>query len=115
MNDRHKRRLESHIMEILAELMARELRDPRVEGAVVTAVNLNHDYSVARVFVMGGEANVLIGLGKAAGFLRGSLGRYLKMKSAPELRFETDKSLDRYNRIDGILEDGQDDGESVED
>ncbi len=115
MNDRHKRRLESHVMEVLTGLMERDLRDPRVEGAVVTAVSLNHDYSVARVFVMGGEANVLVGLGKAAGFLRGSLSRTLKMKSAPELRFEMDKSLDRYNRIDGILEDDPPEGESAED
>jgi len=110
MAGHYKQRLENHIQEVLTDLMAREVRDPRVEGVVITAVELNDDFSVAQVFYMrpvGVEADVAAGLRRAAAFLRGEVGRFLRMKTAPELRWREDKSLDRYNRITGILdEDG---------
>jgi ribosome-binding factor A len=99
-----KRRLENHIMEVLSDLLAREVRDPRVEDVVITAVELNDDFSVAKVFTMGGGPNTLHGLRQAAGFLRGGLGRTLKTKTAPELRFREDHSLDQYNRVEALLD-----------
>jgi len=99
-----KRRLENHIMEVLSDLLAREVRDPRVEDVVITAVELNDDFSVAKVFTMGGGPNTLRGLRQAAGFLRGGLGRTLKTKTAPELRFREDHSLDQYNRVEALLD-----------
>jgi ribosome-binding factor A len=99
-----KRRLENHIMEVLSDLLLREVRDPRVEDVVVTAVELNDDFSVAKVFTMGGGPNALRGLRQAAGFLRGGLGRTLKTKTAPELRFREDHSLDQYNRVEALLD-----------
>ena len=123
MCSHYKRRIENHILEILTDLLAREVRDPRAEDVVVTAVSLNEDSSVARVFYMGGTGNVQHGLDKASKFLRGEVGRFLKMRTAPELRFEEDHSLDRYNRIESVLdenpplpvaeeaEDGGDEGE----
>ncbi|MBM4117359.1 30S ribosome-binding factor RbfA [bacterium] len=99
-----KRRLENHILEVLSELLAREVRDPRVEDVVITAVELNEDFSVAKVFTMGGGPTALRGLRQAAGFLRGGLGRTLKTKTAPELRFREDRSLEQYNRVEALLE-----------
>jgi ribosome-binding factor A len=99
-----KRRLENHIMEVLSDLLLREVRDPRVEDVVITAVELNDDFSVAKVFTMGGGPNALRGLRQAAGFLRGGLGRTLKTKTAPELRFREDHSLDQYNRVEALLD-----------
>lgn len=103
MSEHYKRRLQNHILEILADLLAREVRDPRADGVVVTAVSLNEDYSVAKVYIMGGEEDALRGLRKASGFLRGEVGRYLKMRNSPELRFLEDESLERYNRIEEVL------------
>jgi ribosome-binding factor A len=104
VSDHSKRRLENHIQEVLTDLFARELRDPRVEDVVITAVELNDDYSVAKVFVMGGGDSALRGLRKAGGYLRGAVGRTLKMRAAPELRFREDRSLDRYNRLESLLD-----------
>ena len=99
-----KRRLENHIMEVLSDLLLREVRDPRVEDLVVTAVELNDDFSVAKVYTMGGGPNALRGLRQAAGFLRGGLGRTLKTKTAPELRFREDHSLEQYNRVEALID-----------
>ena len=90
-------------MEVLSDLITREARDPRLEGVVITAVALNDDNSVAKIYYMGGGENVSKGLRNAAPFLRGEVGRYLKMRFAPELRFSYDDSLERYNRLEDML------------
>ena len=52
MASHYKQRLENHLLEILADLLDREAKDPRIEGVVLTAVELNEDMSVAKVFYM---------------------------------------------------------------
>lgn len=84
----------------LTELIAREVKDPRVHGAGLVTVNqveLNRDLSVAFVYVSfigapdtGAEERALRGLEAAAAFLRGPAGRRLQLQRAPELRFSLD-------------------------
>ncbi len=105
MAGHYKARLESHIFELLGDLLEREAYDPRLEGVVITSVELNDDNSVAKVFTMGGAEDSQKGLRKAGAFLRAEIGRKLKLRTAPLLRFHEDTSLDRYNRIEGILTD----------
>jgi ribosome-binding factor A len=108
--DRQQRVAEA-IKAELADLIAREVKDPRVREGLVTVshVEVNRDFSVADVGVSilaGDPAAVLAGLGKAAGFLRGPLGRRLKLRVAPDLRFHHDKSQAMASRLrDIVLED----------
>jgi ribosome-binding factor A len=106
-----KKRLEQQILEKLTDLVASEIRDPRVQDMVFTAVQLNKDFSVAKVYYMppmGGDAYELAGgLHKSAGFLRGAVGRSLRLREAPELRFELDDSLERVNRLDEVIEESR--------
>jgi ribosome-binding factor A len=88
----------------------RELRDPRLEGVLVSRVELTDDLQSARVYVRrelgGDEAAVkaaLKGLGSAAGRLRKTAGQALGLRYAPELRFFYDESLDAVNRIEELL------------
>ena len=104
MTGHYKERLESHIFEVVSDLLAKEARDPRLEGIVVTGVELNEDHSVARIFTMGGDEEGQRALRHAAAFLRAEVGRFLKMKNSPVLRFFADESLDRYNRIQSLLD-----------
>jgi len=111
MAGHYKKRLEQQILETLTELVVEELRDPRVRDMVFTSVELNRDYTVAKVYYMppvGGDSFELAkGLHKSAGFLRGRLGRTLHLKDAPELRFYDDDSLDRVNRLDDVIEESR--------
>jgi ribosome-binding factor A len=68
------------------------------------------DLSVARVFfrpqVDGGEVGVeetLEGLETAAPFIRRELGKVLRMRRIPELRFLHDTTLDSARRIEEVL------------
>jgi ribosome-binding factor A len=92
----------------LADLIAREVKDPRVkEGLVsVSHVEVNRDLSVALVGVsilVGDPRAVMAGLEKAAGFLRGPLARRLKLRISPELRFHHDQSQEMAGRIHQIV------------
>jgi ribosome-binding factor A len=113
--NQRKQRVEHGLRDILTELIAREVRDPRVRAATlitVTQVELNADLSIATVYVsiIGDEAAVvgaLAGLAKAAGYLRGPAARKLNLQRAPELRFRTDPSLDMTEKLTAILRDDE--------
>jgi ribosome-binding factor A len=108
-----KQRVEHALRDVLTEMIAREVRDPRVRAATlitIARVELNVDLSVATVYVsiVGGDAVVagaLAGLAKAAGFLRGPVGRKLNLMHAPELRFVADPSLDMTEKLAAIIRD----------
>ena len=115
MNQR-KQRVEHGLRDVLTELIARDVRDPRVRAATlitVTRVELNVDLSVATVHVsiIGDDATAdgaLAGLAKAAGFLRGPAARELHLQHAPELRFRRDVSIDMSERLAAIIRDDED-------
>jgi ribosome-binding factor A len=114
MNQR-KQRVEHGLRDVLTEMISREVKDPRVRAATlvtVTKVELNVDLSVAMVYVsiIGDDATadgVLAGLAKAAGFLRGPVGRKLNLQHAPELRFLTDPSIDMSEKLAAIIRDDE--------
>jgi ribosome-binding factor A len=108
MTSDRPRRVAEAIKEELADLIAREVKDPRVkEGLVtVTHVEVNRDLSVAVIGVsilVGDPMAVMTGLEKAAGFLRGPLARRLKLRISPELRFHHDRSQAFTGRLHEIV------------
>ena len=113
MTSDRPRKVAEAIKAELSDLIAREVKDPRVREGLVTVshVEVNRDFSVADVGVSilaGDAAAVLKGLEKAAGFLRGPLGRRLKLRVAPELRFHHDQSQALASRLrEIVLEDEQ--------
>ena len=117
------RKIEAQLQRVLAELIAREVKDPRVGNVTVTSVSLAADMSVARVYfapfplgpvATGGESagkplghsaeEVLSGLARAAGFLRGEAGRRLALRHAPRLEFLLDDTAERAARLTGIID-----------
>lgn len=106
-----KARVEHALRDVLMELIASEVKDPRVRAATlvtVTRVELNVDLAVANVYVgvTGDDAvadGVIAGLSKAAGFLRGPAARRLALQRAPELRFQLDASIDMSEKLAAIV------------
>ena len=111
MSSARKARVEHGIREALTEMIASDVRDPRVHAPTVltvTKVELNVDLSVARCYVsiVADDATAdaaLAGLQKAAGFLRGPIGRRLSLQHAPELRFFVDPSIDMSEKLAAIV------------
>jgi ribosome-binding factor A len=92
-------RMSDQIMRELANMLTEEMQDPRLELVTISGVRLNSDMSVATVlFTMhGDEARVKAAtdaLYQAKGFLRSNIGRRIKSKFVPDLRFELDTFLE---------------------
>lgn len=101
-------RLSGQIQRVLNELLRFEVKDPRLSGVTVSDVDLSRDLSVARVFfaTLTPDADpkpVLAGLEKASGFLRGRLGREIKVRYVPELRFAHDDSVARGFHLSELI------------
>lgn len=96
------------IKEELSQFLLLEFKGPRLGLITISEVRLSADMSHAKVFVAvhGGEpaeVEALKILQGAAGFLRGTLGRRLRLRTMPELNFVPDHSLDHVFKIDKIL------------
>lgn len=96
----------------LSQLIAREIKDPRLALVTVTAVDVSRDLSHAKVFVtvMGRtddadtvHKNVQI-LNEAAGFLRMHLGKSMKLRTVPQLHFHYDASIRRGADLSALIE-----------
>lgn len=106
-----KERVATALREALTEAIKADVRDPRVHAPsllTVSRVEMNVDMAVANVFVsIVGDDRVaeaaIVGLQKAAGFLRGPIGRTVGLQHAPELRFVLDKSVDMKDKLAEIL------------
>jgi ribosome-binding factor A len=93
-------RLEEMIIKELGVILEEEIQDPRLELVTISGVRLNRDLSVAEVlYTHSGterkKSEVQRGLDSAQGYLRSRLGRRLKLRHTPELRFQWDNFLER--------------------
>jgi len=91
----------------LSRLIGTEVRDPRVGAISITEGRLTPDLRVARVTVTplgGGDGGPAIeGLERAAGWLRGQVGRALRLRHSPRLEFRLDDTLDDAIRMTSML------------
>jgi ribosome-binding factor A len=122
-------RVAGELQRALNELLQVEVKDPRLTGVTVSAVELSGDLGVARVFfsMLDPDADpspALVALEKATGFLRGRIGRTLRLRKSPELRFRHDDSASQgfalTHLIDQVASDeagdasGDDDPDAVD-
>jgi ribosome-binding factor A len=103
------RRVNEVIRQVLGDVIATDLKDPRIGFVTVTDVDTSPDLRTARVYVsvLGGEAErekALAGLQSAHGFLQGKIAAELRMKRTPTLTFHYDESVDRGVRISRLLD-----------
>lgn len=92
----------------LADLILKQVRDPRIGAVTITGVKVTDDLKTAKIFFveMGKDTcseSVQAGIRKAAVFLRRELGRRLQLRYAPELLFAYDPSFAYGNRIENLL------------
>ncbi|MGH8280153.1 MAG: 30S ribosome-binding factor RbfA [Gammaproteobacteria bacterium] len=103
-----KRRIEELLQCELASLILRGVKDPRVSRVTVTQVDVSPDLAHAKVGITvlaaeGPQTEVVTALNHAAGFLRASLGKRLRLRSVPELHFHYDESLERAARLEALI------------
>ncbi|QLF94389.1 30S ribosome-binding factor RbfA [Pseudomonas sp. ABC1] len=96
----------------LAQLIQREIKDPRLGLVTITAVEVSRDLSHAKVFItlMGQDedeaaikGNLRI-LNDANGFLRMQIGKVMKLRSVPQLHFHYDASIRNGAQMYSLIE-----------
>ena len=94
-------RLAGEIQKEVAQIISRDLKDPRLDMVSVVAVEVAPDGCSARLFIspMAGsdfnKKDVQDALQSAKGYIRRQLGQRLKVRAMPELYFEVDESIAR--------------------
>ena len=109
-------RVGEQIREEVAEMVAGELKDPRIGLVAVTEVRVSTNLRHATVFVSltgtGEEQKAsLKGLEAAAGFIRRELAQRLAMRKVPELLFRRDDRPETSQRIEELLKKTKEDSE----
>jgi ribosome-binding factor A len=102
------KRVAEQVQRTLAELLLREVRDPRLKPVTITHVRVSPDLTHVWVHytLLSGDAHDPLQreiLDEAARYLRGPLGRTLRLRLAPELHFQPDEELERGNRLDDLI------------
>ncbi len=93
----------------IAQLLAKGLKDPRIGFVSIMAVKMSSDLQYASVYVSlyGSDKekrDSLIGLRRSAGWVRRELGRRLKLRLTPEVRFFEDTTLDDVFHLEKVFE-----------
>ncbi len=121
MTSGRMRRVDEAIRQVIGEVVASELKDPRVGFVTVTDVRTSADLSHARVYVsvLGDDraeadrsrktpafdqrGETLAGLNSAHGYLQRRVASELRLKRTPTLSFLYDDTTDRAMRLEELL------------
>jgi len=112
MASRRPERVSGLLLETVAAILLREVKDPRVQGVILTAASVSPDLGDARIFfrTLGSagrqpdRAEVEAGLKSAGPYIRRQLARRLQLRRIPQLHFVYDTSIDQANHMESLLE-----------
>lgn len=101
-------RIAERVKQELAQILIREINDPRLKQIFVTDVKLDRELVFADVYVSALEgssrsAEVLAGLEAASGFFRRALSSRVELRAFPKLRFHWDPTPENADHVEKIL------------
>jgi ribosome-binding factor A len=102
-------RVKPLLQQEISRILQIDIKDPRVKFVTVTDVKLSADLREAKVLVSSlnsttSHEELLTGLKRATGYIRGELGRRLTLRHIPQIEFVFDDSLDKQERIFTLLD-----------
>lgn len=102
-------RVSQEILRDVNDILLKEVKDPRVEGVIITDVEVTGDLQQATIFyttmsdLASEREKAQTGLDKASGLIRSEIGKRLNIYKTPEIYFERDRSIEYGNHIDQLL------------
>ncbi|AVX20719.1 MULTISPECIES: 30S ribosome-binding factor RbfA [Carboxydocella] len=108
MGGHRPQRVAEEIKKELAKILREDVKEEVLRLVTVTAVNVSSDLRYVKIYftLLGGKGDkgaVAELLEKSSGWLRGELGRRLRLRFAPELQFVYDESIEHGARIMELL------------
>lgn len=109
MPSRRPERVSGLLLETVADILLREVKDPRVRGVTLTAVSLSPDLGEARIFfrTLGSpphRTEVEVGLKSASAYIQRHIAGRLRLRRIPQLRFVYDTSIDQANHMESLFQ-----------
>jgi ribosome-binding factor A len=113
------KRIAEAIRTEVADILAREMKDPRLGFATVTDVEVSGDLRHVKIFVsvMGDETQVsetMAALESATGFVRTEIGKRVRLRHTPEIVFRHDTSIEHGAKVFRLLQEIRKDEEGGE-
>ena len=101
-------KVEDFLKKEISQIISSQVRDPRYKFLNIVDVKCSTDLSVATVFytIIDGDISDSPdhkSLEKFASMIRSKLSKFMQIRRVPKLIFKFDKSLERYNNIDTLL------------
>jgi len=113
-------RVAEQLQRELAQIIQMEVKDPRVGMVTVSAVEVSRDlyYATAFVTFLGIDEDdrsikeAVTILNQAAGFIRSLIGKRMKMRVVPNIKFEFDASISRGSELSALIKQARDQDDS---
>ena len=100
--------LEKSLIREINNIIYRKINDPRIKFVTITRVKVSSDLKYADIFVTifndrKQQKKALEGLKNATNFIRGELGKDLKIRYVPNIKFIIDKDLEQQYKLLKII------------
>ncbi|BAF59451.1 MAG: 30S ribosome-binding factor RbfA [Pelotomaculum sp.] len=108
-------RVAEAIKKEVSDMLRNELKDPRIGFVTITSVEVSKDLRYANIYasVFGSpddQKETIEALKKAQGFIRGELGKRIRLRYTPEITFKLDQSIGRGSRVLALMEEVREKG-----
>lgn len=109
-SSKRSEQLEKSLIKEINNIIYRKINDPRIKFVTLTRIKVSPDLKYADIFVTifndeVQQKKALKGLKNATKFIRGELGKDLKLRYVPNIKFKIDKDLEyQYKLLDIITE-----------
>ncbi len=106
-SEKRQRQIAKRIQQRIAEVLQREMKDPRAGFITITGVEISGDLTLAKVrwsvYDPAERARTESLFAHAHGYLRTEVARDLQLREAPQLVFEFDRGIAHAEKIERIL------------
>ena len=102
-------RVRKTIMKEIADIIRKNIKDPRIAGVVsIIDIEMSHDNSYAKVYFSvfasdEAKAQTILALEDNTSKIRFELGKRVRLRHTPELRFIPDDSLERGTKVTELI------------
>jgi len=109
-SSKRSEQLEKYLKIEINKVIYREINDPRIKFITITKIQVSSDLKYAKIFVSifndndeGRQKLALEGLEHATKFIRGEIGKDLKLRFIPEITFKIDKDIEYQYKLQKII------------
>lgn len=102
-------RVASQMQKELAIILQQGIKDPRIGFITVNEVELSKDLTTAKIYITAlgadeqGQKDNIVWLNDAAPYIRSEMGRRMRLRSVPYIKFYYDNSFETGMRVSELL------------